>query len=233
MASLSFGTFVIFAYGTLSETLRLLFEAVAAFVAVGVLSSMIFWMAARGKSIREKTEKRVEAITSKGTIIGLISLGFIVVFREGFETVLFLTPFLLDDMIATLVGVSVGILTAIIFAYSVFALGMTINLQRFFYFTSVMLILLAGGLAGYGVHELLEYFEQIGFATGWLAKAAYDLNISATSPFHQKGAIGSVFAVMFGYTVSAEWLRVIVHAIYLAVMLPLVIRIYRKVDRKE
>jgi len=37
-----------------------------------------------------------------------------------------------------------------------------------------------------------------------------------------------LFAVIFGYTVKAEWIRVIVHLAYLAIALPLVIGVYRK-----
>jgi high-affinity iron transporter len=227
------GVFIWFAYGVLPEASQLLFEAIAAFVAVAVLSFMIYWMAVKGRNIRKEMEKRIESVTSRGTITGLVSLGFIVVFREGFETVLFLTPFLLGDAIATLIGMFVGILTAILLVYVVFVIGMKINFQRFFYFTSIMLILLAGGLSGYGVHELFEYYEKVGFEVGWLAKPAYNLNIPTSSPFHHKGIIGSIFAVMFGYSVSAEWARVIVHLSYLAVALPVVIWIYRQTNRKK
>lgn len=72
-------------------------------------------------------------------------------------------PFLLIDAFATLAGMFVGLLTAVLLAYGVFVVGIKISLQRFFYFTSIMLILLAGGLAGYGAHELLEYYEETGF----------------------------------------------------------------------
>ena len=147
--------------------------------------------------------------------------------------VLFITPFLLTETLTTLLGAFFGILTAVFLAYGIFVLGMKINLQKFFYFTSIMLILLAGGLAGYGTHELLEYYEQIGFNVSWLAEPAYALNIPVDSPFHHKGLIGSVFAVMFGYTVSAEWARMIVHFSYLAIALPLVIWIYRKTSREN
>ncbi len=41
--------------------------------------------------------------------------------------------------------------------------------------------------------------------------------------------MGSIFAVMFGYTVKAEWVRVIVQISYLAVALPLVIWVYKRV----
>jgi high-affinity iron transporter len=105
---------------------------------------------------------------------------------------------------------------------------MELNLRRFFYYTSILLTLLAAGLAGYGTHELLEYSESIGLELGWVAEPAYALSISSDSAFHHKGAIGSILAVLFGYTVKAEWLRVIAHLTYLVIVLPLLIRTYSK-----
>ncbi len=228
LTSLSLGAFIWFIYGTLTETSRLLFEALAAFLAVMVLSSMIYWMAIKGKYIKQEIEKHIEIVTTKGTIIGLISFAFIIVFREGFETILFLTPFLLDDAIPTFIGMIAGMIAAFILSYSIFIAGMRINLRNFFYLTSILLILLAGGLAGYGVHELLEYYEKTGVHIGWLAEPAYSLNIPEDSLLHHKGIIGSIFAVMFGYSISPEWARIIVHLIYLAIMLLIIIQIYKK-----
>lgn len=231
--SISLGAAVWFIYGILSETFKLLFEALTAFIAVVVLSSMIYWMASKGRRLREEMERKVEVAASRGTVVGLALLGFILVFREGFETLLFLTPFLLSDALGTLVGTSLGALTAVSLAYSVFILGMRINLQRFFYFTSMMLILIAGGLMGYGTHELLEYYEENGLEAGWLSQPAYDLNIPTESLLHHKNLVGSVLGVMLGYTTSAEWARVILHASYLAVTLPLTIRAYGRKGLKD
>lgn len=164
--SIGLGSIIYLAYGILPKSYQLLFEATAAFVAVIVLSSMIHWMAVKRRHIKKEMERRIEAITTKGTIVGLTSIAFIVVFREGLETALFLTPFLLNEPAATLVGVAAGTTTALILSYSIFIAGMKINLRRFFYFTSLLLILLAGGLAGYGVHELIEYYEQTGVNVG-------------------------------------------------------------------
>lgn len=101
---------------------------------------------------------------------------------------------------------------------------MKVKLKRFFYLTSIMLILLAGGLEGYGTHELIE---ETGLEMGWFGEYAYSLNVPADSLFHHKGIVGSIFAVMFGYTTSAEWGRVIVHTAYLMVALPLVFLVYK------
>ena len=188
---------------------------------------MIFWMAVRGRYFKMEMEKRIERVISRGTIVGLLTTSFIVVFREGLETVLFLTPFLLNETMATVAGAVTGTLSALILSYSIFAAGMKINLRKFFYFTSLLLIFLASGLAGYGVHELIEYYEQNGFNLGWLAEPAYVLNLPEENILHHKNIVGSIFAVMFGYTVEAEWARVIVHLLYLVITLPFTVWMYK------
>ncbi len=227
-ASFVLGASVLLIYGSLVGPAKALFEGIAALIAVFVLSSMIYWMATKGKEIRMEVEKRLETIVTRGATFSLTSFSFIVVFREGLETVLFLTPFLVDDAVGTLIGAFLGVMASLALAYAIFVVGMKINIRRFFYFTSILLVLLAGGLAGYGIHELTEYSKDVGIELGWLGEPAYALDIPENTLFHHKGAVGAIFAVMFGYTVKAEWARVIVHIAYLAIALPLVIWVYRK-----
>jgi len=227
-ASLIIGVLIWFLYGSLAVSTKALFEGAAAIFAVVVLSSMIYWMATKGRGLKIEVERQVEAIVTRGASLALASFSFIIVFREGLETVLFLTPFLLEDAVGTLLGAFLGIIASLALAYSIFVVGMKIDIRKFFYFTSIVLVLLAGGLAGYGVHELVEYSEEVGVELGWLSEHAYALEISNDSLFHHKGAVGSIFAVMFGYTAKAEWARVIVHFAYLTISLPLVIWAYRK-----
>jgi high-affinity iron transporter len=225
-ASIALGATIWWTYGILPESTQVLFEGIAALIAVAVLSSMIYWMATKGKELRAEVEKKIEIIATRGAVLGLVSFAFVAVFREGLETVLFLTPYLVNDPVATVAGLLLGTLTSLALAYVVFFVGKKINVRRFFYFTSILLVLLAGGLAGYGVHELIEYTGSA--VWGSLGQNAYLLVISPDNPFHHKGIIGSVFAVMFGYTVRAEWARLIVHFAYLAVAIPLVVTVYRK-----
>lgn len=226
MVSIVLGVSITFFYGTLEESIQKLFEGTAALLAVGVLSSMIYWMTTKGKNLKSEMEKRVEKISTTGTTIGFTVFAFVAVFREGLETVLFLTPFLVSDISATVAGVVLGVTTSLALSYGLFIVGMKINLRKFFFFTSILLVLLAGGLLGYGVHELIEFTGPQ--AWGVLGQNAYSLNITSESILHHKGAIGSIFAVMFGYTVKAEWARLMVHISYLAIVLPLVIRSYKK-----
>ena len=227
MSSLFLGALIFFVYGGLIGAAKPLFEGIAAIFAVLVLSSMIYWMAAKGKEFKVEVERQVEEIATQGRVFALASFSFVMVFREGLETVLFLAPFM-EDILGTLGGAFFGVLAASVLAYAVYGIGMRVNIRRFFYFTSILLVLLAGGLAGYGVHELVEYFEAVGVELGWLGEYAYVLSIPETSLFHHKGLFGSVLAVMFGYTIKAEWVRVIVHVAYLVVVLPLVVWVYRR-----
>jgi len=228
VASLVLGASIWFVYGGLSGPTKALFEGVAALLAVSVLSSMIYWMANKGKELKMEVERRLEAIVTRGATLALTSFSFIVVFREGLETVLFLTPFLLEDTVGTLAGALLGTAASLALAYAIFIVGMKINIRKFFYFTSILLVLIAAGLIGYGVHELIEYSEGVGIELGWLGEHAYALDIPQESPLHHKGIIGSILAVMFGYTVTAEWARVIAHLTYLAIALPLVVLVYKK-----
>lgn len=228
MASLILGLSIWLVYGFLSESTQVLFEGLAAIFAVAVLSSMILWLATKGKEIRQEVENRAEAIATRGGRLALWSFSFVVVFREGLETVLFLTSLLPGDFRGTIVGAVLGVLASLAFSYGVFAVGMRIDLRRFFYFTSVLLVLLAGGLAGYGVHELIEYAELAGLDLGWFGRYAYKLNVPSGSLLHHKGLLGAILAVMFGYTVSAEWGRLLVHFVYLALALPFVVRAYQQ-----
>jgi high-affinity iron transporter len=219
------GASLFLVYGELPKPVQRLFEGAAAMIAVVVLSFMIYWMVTKGKELKAEVKRRVEATSTGGATFGLFSFAFIAVFREGLETVLFLAP-KFGDATGTVAGLLVGTVTSLTLAYGIFVVGMKINLRRFFYLTSILLVLLASGLAGYGVHELIEYTGSASW--GWLGQPAYNLNIPEGNPLHHKNVVGSIFAVMFGYTVSAEWARVIVHLAYLAIALPLVIWVYRK-----
>src|SRR3990172_629223 len=84
--SLVLGSAIWLAYGTLSKANQVLFEGLSALLAVGVLTSMIYWMAVKGRELKSVIETRVQAAVTQGTILALMSLTFILVFREGLHT---------------------------------------------------------------------------------------------------------------------------------------------------
>ncbi|RLG48534.1 MAG: ferrous iron transporter [Thermoproteota archaeon] len=228
LMSLVAGSLVWLLFGTIPIHVQGLFEGIVAWLAAIVISWMVYWMATRGRNIRNDVLERIELITTHGAVIELTSLSFLAVFREGMESVLFLIPFFLNEPLDTLIGSFLGGFVAFLLAYLIFNLGLRIDLHDFFYFTSILLLLLAGGLVGYGTHEIIEYLEYSGVRLGWLAEDAYVLPITSDSPMHHKNVVGSILAVMFGYSVRAEWARVILHLTYLAVSMYVITRTYRK-----
>ena len=97
---------------------------------------------------------------------------------------MFLTPFLVTDVVGTIGGALLGLVTSLALAYGLFVLGKKINMRKFFIFTSILLVLLAGGLAGYGIHELIEYSGSETW--GFLGESAYNLNLTSDNMFHHK-----------------------------------------------
>lgn len=216
-------------YGGVGEGKKELFEGIASLIAVAVLTYMIYWMAIKGREIHREVERKLE---ERGTGTGIALVSFIFVVREVLETVLFMIPYAARDFSATVLAAIAGIGVSFAITYAIFALGMRFPMRRFFYYTSILLILVAGGLLGYGVHELIEFGEASGAELRFIGKTAFDLGIAESSPLHHKGAIGSIFAVLFGYTTKAEWGRIIAHALYLLIAFPLILRAYSEPSEK-
>ncbi|MCL4417612.1 MAG: Fe-S-containing protein, partial [Actinobacteria bacterium] len=89
--------------------------------------------------------------------LGLMAFTFLMVFREGAETVLFLMGSTLGRFdILSFIGGGLGIGLAVLFAVFFIRGSLRINLSRFFTVTSIVLILLAFKLLVSGLHEYAE-----------------------------------------------------------------------------
>lgn len=231
LASACLGAAVHALVGELPKVWLTLFEGAAALLAVAVLTCMILWMALGSARIGEEIRGRVDGRLQGGLGPGLVGLAFVLVFREGLETVLFLSPYSVEQPGETFAGASLGVLVAVVLAYLIFRLNKRIDLKRFFYLSSILLVFLAAGLIGYGTHELLEYSEESGMDPGWAGATAFDAGVPADSPWHKNGIVGSVFAVLFGYSTKMEWGRIIAHLVYLGVFLPVTVMAYRSPQR--
>lgn len=206
-----------------------LFEGLASLLAAGVLTWVIYWMAKTGPQLAWDITRKVTLITS-GTALAIFT--FVITYREALETVLFLVPYMLSKPLETLAGALAGGLLAAGIAYAIYVAGYRISLRRFFMATSILLVFVASGILGYGIHELAEYVEEEGIYRGVLLEEAYSLGIPEGSIMHHKGLLGSILAVMFGYSVSMEWVRLLVQLGYLALMLPLILKAYGVLGRR-
>jgi high-affinity iron transporter len=135
---------------------EMLFEAGTMFLAVVILTYMIFWMRYQARTLRSSLEQDIDLRLRDGQTWGIASLAFIAVFREGVETALFLSAIVLDHSASTLGGAAVGLLIAVAAGYVLYTSAARLNLRLFFTLTSVVLLAFAAGLVTSGLHELQE-----------------------------------------------------------------------------
>jgi high-affinity iron transporter len=206
-------------YGGLGEVAGQLFEGVASLTAVAVLTGMIFWMTKHSREIKGELQGKIDQAITQGEVYGIAVLSFVAVAREGLETVLFLSATFVQDQVGTVIGALIG--GAIVLVLSVLLMRETVNLEisRFFKVTSVLLLIFGAGLAGYGIHELIEAGEGMGVNFGVLGEKPFNINPPVNPDgsyplLHEKGVIGSILKALIGFDGDPEWLRIIVYIGY-------------------
>jgi len=220
-------------YGGLAGIAAEIFEGTASLAATVVLTYMIFWMSEHAKKIKGELQERIDVAITKGQLFGIATLAFVAVFREGLETVLFLTATFFLDPSGAMVGVLIGFVVVIILAVLLMKGVYQLDIRKFFKYTSIILIVFAAGLAGYGIHELIEAGESAGVEFGILGQQAFNINPAmnpdGTYPLlHEKGAVGSILKALVGYDGNPEWLRVLVYIGYWLVVGTYLLKTYKK-----
>jgi len=124
------------------------------------VGSMVIWMARTGKRLKQEIETKLTEISSRpsrAATLGLFLFVFLMVFREGVETVLFLATVSLrtSDLLNFIGGVT-GLALAIGLGVAFFRGSLRVNLRRFFAVTTLILLVVAAQLLVAGVHELSE-----------------------------------------------------------------------------
>lgn len=135
------------------------FEAAMMFLASGFLIYMVSWMAKRS-NIRQELEQKTSTALETGSKWGIFSIVFFAIMREGFETVLFLFASENQTKSFSYVGAITGIIAAVLIAWLIFSQSKRLPIKQFFNITSILLIVMAAGMAAYGTHELEEGFEK-------------------------------------------------------------------------
>jgi len=134
-----------------------LFEGIVMLTAAFFVVTMIWFMSRAAKHLKRQIETKVEYFSSTGSRIGLFLFVFLMVLREGVETVLILAAisFNTTDLLAflgTLLGISASLLFAVMFVRG----SLRIDLGKFFRVTTVILSFVAVQLVVSGLHELSE-----------------------------------------------------------------------------
>lgn len=228
--SIGLGWTIQILYGTLEGAAVAAFEGTAALIATVVLTYMIFWMGRNARKVRQEIEQKIEVAVSRGQVYSIFALAFVAVVREGIETVLFLTAVFFLDPSGTVLGITAGLGLVLMLVLLLLRGTYRLDVRTFFKYSSVLLLVLAAGLAGFGVHELIGSAESSGIELGVLSQKAFNINpADEANIFHEKGIIGSVLSALIGYTGSPEWLRVIVYLSYWTIVGAYLLRAYRPV----
>jgi high-affinity iron transporter len=192
-----------------------IFEGVTMLIAAGILTWMIFWMSKQARFLKGELEAGVNKAVSTTGKTAVFWLAFVAVVREGIELALFITAAFFagnqsairSDIVQTLVGTILGIGTAALLSWTLFATTVRLDLRRFFQVTGFMLILFAAGLIAHGVSE----FVEVGFLPSIIPQV---WNLDAF--ISQSSLLGQLLQTLFGYNSSPSLTEVIAYILYIA-----------------
>ena len=211
IASLTFGGFLTFTSTELSARGEEIFAGTTSFVAVGLVTWMVFWMKRAARSLKLELHSKVDTAVQIGKF-GLISAAFFAVAREGLETALFIYSNFktVAQTSAPTIGLILGLATAVLLGYLVYNRAIKLNLSKFFTITGVALIVVAAGVLSYGIHE----FQEFGLIPG---ADAYAWNTE--SWLAADSIVGTILSGTIGISTKISWVQLLFWAVYLTVTL--------------
>lgn len=206
-------------FGGFEGKIEKIFEGIVMLLAVIVLTYMIFWMNKQAKNIKSDIEVSVEKAIDKGKVFSLFFLGFIIVFREGIETVLFFRAISFQTGARELViGGVIGIISSIVIALIFYISTLKINLSLFFKITGILILLIAAGLLSASIHEFQE---------AKLLPVIWDHVYDLSKVINQDSITGGILKSLFGYNASPSLLEVIIYIAYIAIMIIIISKFFQ------
>lgn len=147
------------------------YEGFVLLVSAAFVLSMVVWMNRHGTHVRSEVETGLQKSASRGRgYWGVFAIVFLMIFREGVETVLFLAVLRLDTKeIQEALGAVLGIGCAVLFGVSFVRGTIRVNLRQFFRITTVILMVVVAQLTISGLHELSE--------SGWLPSSSREMAV--------------------------------------------------------
>ena len=150
----SIGVAVVISRTHLNEDL---FEGWIMLAAAFFVVTMVIFMMKTGRKLKGEIEGKVGLLAGNDAWFGLFIFIFLMVLREGAETVLMLAGVSLNSTeLMSFLGTLLGVIAAIAFGVMFVKGSVRINLQKFFRITTAILFLVAAQLVISGLHELSE-----------------------------------------------------------------------------
>lgn len=220
--ALSFGVGAALTFGTRTLT----FEAQEAIggslsiIAVGLVTWMVFWMAGNARSLKGELHAKVDDAVDRGGW-ALAFVAFLAVGREGLETALFLWSAVraAGGGATPLVGALLGLATAVLLGWLIYRGALRLNLATFFTWTGAALIIVAGGVFAYGIHDL----QEAGILPG-LNNLAFD--VSEQVP--PGSWYGTLLKGTLNFSPATTWLEAIAWVSYVVPVMWLFLRRVRR-----
>jgi|TARA_B110000263_G_scaffold161816_1_gene140723 high-affinity iron transporter len=188
------------------STLTKLWESLASMVALILVSLFIIWMIRHGTNMSKFVQ---DELSNNISTNALFWIALIIIAREGTEIAIFSFAGKFSYGV-----VIFGILSALILSILIFYSLVKVNLSVLFKITLAYLILQAGFLIGYSLHEGFSALKGYGLIApdSYIFEKAFNLSNSLLS--HKDGIFGIPFHVLFGWYSKPEWIQFIVQYVF-------------------
>src|SRR5258708_5353283 len=126
-------------------------------LAAVLVVGMIIFMMRTARKLKGEIETKVGSLAGAGSKWGLFAFVFLMVFREGVETVVILQGVTLNSSeLMSFLGTLTGVALAVVFGVMFVKGSVRIDLRKFFRVTTIILFFVAAQLVISGLHELSE-----------------------------------------------------------------------------
>lgn len=213
-------------------------------LAVVMITSMAFWMMSAGVRMKTELEKNSRKALATGSAVSIFWIAFVSVGREGMETTLMLWGWLTTPV--ALAGAVIGIVAAAVVGWVLYSQVVRINYAAFFTWTGAFLIVVAGGILAYGIHDLQEAAVLPGPFSGapitptdvrtgevltgftdhpfWLAAFPFGWAFDYSDVLDPTGVVATFLKGTVGFTPQMTWLEVTAWFVYIFTVFPRFIR---------
>lgn len=218
-AALAFGAALTFGPRGLTFEAQEAIGGTLSIVAVGLITWMIFWMARTARHLKRDLHARLDDAVAAGRWAVLL-MALLAVGREGLETALFLWAGAQATGASTqpLLGAVLGLALAVVLGWALYKGAVRLDLRVFFAWTGAFLVVIAGGVLAYGIHDL----QEAGILPG-LGALAFD--VSAHVP--PSSWYGTLLKGIFNFSPATTWLEAIAWVLYVVPVLTLFVRTVR------
>jgi high-affinity iron transporter len=134
------------------------YEGFTLLASAAFVLSMVVWMNRHARNVKGAIETKLQKNAESGSgRWGVFIFVFLMIFREGVETIIFLAAVRLNTSgVLTWFGAVLGIGLAVLFGVSFVRGTIRVNLRQFFQMTTAILLVVVAQLVITGLHELSE-----------------------------------------------------------------------------